>query len=339
MKYGIMLWPHANARYQTESIRLARAELSIMLRYICPEAAVSENPRTDINMLEFETPAALDEAQIALLAGHSLMYALFEVHGDMLRPVCGRPEAYLGADLPGILKYKGKTNEQFTEMVINTALYSSAFAGKAQERLSFLDPMCSKGTALFLAINRGWNADGTDVCGADLREMNQFFKRYLEYHRIKHSSGKRSATMKNAKPVTVNEFTFSDSVENYRAGNTALMRYAECDCGKVASCFTKTRYHIITADLPYGVQHSAGKETFEGLLRRVIPAWREVLRPGGAIALSFNANTIKPALIREILASSGLTVMEGGEYDGFSHWVEQAVTRDIAVAVRPASRA
>ena len=27
--------------------------------------------------------------------------------------------------------------------------------------------------------------------------------------------------------------------------------------------------------------------------------------------------------------------MQGGEYDGFAHWVEQAVTRDIAVAVRP----
>ena len=90
------------------------------------------------------------------------------------------------------------------------------------------------------------------------------------------------------------------------------------------------------SDLPYGVQHSAGKESFEALLRRVMPVWKDALLPGGAVALSFNTNTIKPAPLREIMESSGLTVMQGGEYDGFAHWVEQAVTRDIAVAVRPA---
>ena len=336
MKYGIILWPHANARYQTESARLARAELSIMLRNICPTAAVAEEMRSDINMLIFDTENELTYAQVSRIAGHSLMYSMFEIHGEMLKPVCGRPEAYVGADLPGILKYKGKTNEQFTDMVINTALYSSAFAEKGNERLKFIDPMCSRGTSLFLALNRGWDADGTDIDGADIREMNQFFKRYLEYHRIKHTSDKKSFTIKNSKPVTATEYVFSDTPENYKSGNTARLRFAECDCGKLTGLFGKKKYHIMISDLPYGVQHSAGKESFEALLRRVIPVWKDALIPGGAVALSFNTNTIKPALLREIMESSGLTVMQGGEYDGFAHWVEQAVTRDIAVAVRPA---
>ena len=62
---------------------------------------------------------------------------------------------------------------------------------------------------------------------------------------------------------------------------------------------------------------------------------REALKPGGAIALSFNTNTIRPQNIKDIMELSGLEVMRGGVYEGFSHWVEQAVTRDIAVAVRP----
>lgn len=335
MKYGILLWPHANARYQTESARLARAELAIILRKTCPEAVVADEMRSDMNMLVFESENTLSDLQISRVAGHSLMYAMFELHGDMLRPVCGRPEAYLGADLPGILKYKGKTNEQFTDMVINTALYSSAFYEKGAQRLRFADPMCSRGTSLFLALNRGWDADGTDIDAADIRELNQFFKRYLEYHRIKHAADKKSYTMKNSKPVSAAEYTFADSAEAYKAGDTSKLRFAECDCGKLAQLFGKRKYHIMISDLPYGVQHSAGKETFEALLRRVMPAWREALLPGGAMALSFNTNTLRPALIREIMADSGLTVMQGGEYDGFAHWVEQAVTRDIAVAVRP----
>ena len=31
MRYTMLLWPHANARYQVESEKLARAELEIML--------------------------------------------------------------------------------------------------------------------------------------------------------------------------------------------------------------------------------------------------------------------------------------------------------------------
>lgn len=330
-----MLWPHANARYQAESARLARTELVIMLSRICPGAVIADELRSDINLLEFEIPAPLNDVQTRHIAGHSLMYALFEVHGDMLKPVCGRAPAYLGADLPGILKYKGKTNELFTEMVINAALYSSAFAESAGERLSFLDPMCSRGTSLFLAVNRGWDADGTDISGADIREMSQFFKRYLEYHRIKHTTGKKSFTIKNSRPVNVGEFVFANTPEAYRAGAAARLRYAECDCGKVAACFGRARYHIIACDLPYGVQHSAGNESFEALLKRVLPVWREALKPGGAIALSFNTNTIRPQSIKDIMELSGLEVMRGGVYEGFSHWVEQAVTRDIAVAVRP----
>ena len=46
-----------------------------------------------------------------------------------------------------------------------------------------------------------------------------------------------------------------------------------------------------------------------------------------------------PAFYRRLLdaglCAAGLRVLEGGPYDHFEHWVEQAVTRDVAVAVRP----
>ena len=35
--------------------------------------------------------------------------------------------------------------------------------------------------------------------------------------------------------------------------------------------------------------------------------------------------------LRALLSDAGFQVMTGGPWDGFSHWVEQAITRDIAV--------
>ena len=335
MKYGILLWPHANARYQVESAKLARVELELTLRRVCPDAVVSDREETNPPMLEFSVPEHLTPDALQALSDFSLLYGLFELSEDWMRPVAGRAEAYLGHDLPSILKYKGKTNEQFTALMLNVALYSARFRLKPGERLRFLDPMCSRGTALFLAVNRGWDADGGDISAPDIRELNQFFKRYLEYHRFKHKIDSKSFTVKGAKPVAATVYQFANNPDAFREGKTVTLRAAECDCGKIAGCLGKAGYHILCCDLPYGVQHSAGKETFEQLLRRVLPVWRNALVPGGSLALSFNTNTLPAAKLRELMVQSGLEVQQGGLYDRFPHWVEQAVTRDVAVGVRP----
>jgi len=331
----MLLWPHANARYQAESFRLAHGELSMLLDKLCPGAVVAMENISGINAIEFETASPLSESAIDALREHSLMYVLFETQDGLMRPIAGRADTYLEGDLPGILKYKGKTNENFTSMVINAALYSSAFWKEAGTQLRFMDPMCSRGTSLFLAVNRGWDADGSDISGTDLRELNQFFKRYLEYHRLKHAISRKSYTVKNSRPAPATEYSFAADSAEFKAGRAHNLRVAECDCGKIDSVFGRRKFHIMACDLPYGVQHSAGSERFDQLLSRVLPSWKEALIPGGAVALSYNTNTLKTETLRRLMAEAGFDVMTGGVYDGFSHWVEQAVTRDIAVGVRP----
>ena len=39
--------------------------------------------------------------------------------------------------------------------------------------------------------------------------------------------------------------------------------------------------------------------------------------------------------LRALMADAGLEVLEGGPWDGFAHWVEQAITRDVAVCRKP----
>ena len=334
MKYVMLLWPHANVRYQAETVRLAQAELALMLARVAPAASATPAPLLEMPALTLETPASLDVPALAAIARHSLLYCLFAAGKDGdLQPVLGRAPACLGADLPGILKYKGKTNELFLQLLINASLYAGDLWPRQAEPLSFYDPMCGRATALFEAVNRGWNATGTDIDRSDLGEAEKFFKRYLEYHRFKHSAERGALTLKGEKPAPVSGFSFASTPEAYRAGETQSLRLVHMDACRARDAFGRNKFHVIAADLPYGVQHKSGGG-IEGLLARALSAWRETLAPGGAVALSFNCLTLKTARVRQLLAEAGFEVAEGGPWDGFEHWVEQAVTRDLAVGVK-----
>lgn len=332
MKYQMLLWPHANARYRAETLRLAAAELRIMLDVLCPEAVLTVGEHVNTPSLTIETTEAIKPEAIEAIRHHSLMYALFEVNeSGLLKMIAERSEEYLGEDLPAILKYKGKTNELFLKMLINVAIYASDYADM-QERIEMLDPMCGRGTSVFTAVNYGWNATGSDIDRNDLAEAVKFLKRYLEYHRFKFNTRKESRTVKNGKAVPVTYFTCALNSEAMKQGDTRTIRFGETDAGKISLAFGKEKFHVIAADLPYGVQHGPKKGSFDDLLCRMLPSWRDALKPGGTIAVSFNTNTIRSDKIRKYMQNAGLTVLTGGAYDGFSHWVEQAVTRDIAVA-------
>ena len=333
MKYCMLLWPHSNARYQNESLKLAENELRLMLDVLAPDAVISAYEALNMPALQIEMEGEMSRLLIEALEQHSLMYGLFSIaESGALMPVCGRAEAYVGGDLAGILKYKGKTNELFLQLLVNAALYSSGFAKRASDRLELLDPMCGRGTTLFVAANRGWNTTGSDVDKTDLSEAEKFLKRYFEYHRRKYALKKSSRTVPGGKPASVSQFTFSDTPENFKEGDLSSLSLCNADAAKVREVFGKEKFHMIVCDLPYGVQHGAVGGNPEQLLAKAAPGWLQSLKKGGSVAVSFNAQTLKTAKVREILEKAGFEVLQGGAYDGFSHWVEQAVTRDIAVA-------
>lgn len=339
MKYKMLLWPHANARYQNETLKLAESELRIMLSCVAEAASIRTEAQSELPGLIIENSIPLGADALEAIRRHSLLYALFEWReDDSLKLVATRTPPWLGQDLPAILKYKGKTNEMFLHLLINVALYSGDY-WRSTQNLEFLDPMCGRATSLFVAANRHWNATGTDIDKGDLKEAEQFFKRYLEYHRFKHLSDRQSLTLPGKRSAPVNHFVFSDTAEHFKVKDVASLRLVNADAAQVCEAFGKAAFHIIACDLPYGVQHSAhnGKAAYSGLeslLMRVMPNWREALKPGGTVAVSFNAQLLKQERVRQIMEKAGLEVLKGDAYDHFSHWVEQAVTRDIAIGRR-----
>ncbi len=333
MEYTILLWPHANARYRAEEQKLALSELTILLKTAQPDAGIVP-AEIDLPAIGLSCEDKLTDRSNDVLRDISLLNGLFEHAQDgSLRFIAGRKDACLGEDLPAILKYKGKTNENFTQLLMNTALYSSDFAdGNTPIRL--LDPMCGRGTTLFVGANRGWNVTGSDIDRNDLRESEQFFRRYLEYHRFKHAVVRGSLTIRGKKGASFAEFHYSDSPEKYRQKQTESLRLVNADACDVCDAFGRRAFHLIVCDLPYGVQHSSSSGTLSNLLSRALPAWREALMPGGAVAVSFNQQTMKTETVLNLMEQAGMVPMREDAYQNFSHWVEQAVTRDIAVCRR-----
>jgi len=333
MQYTLFLWPHANARYQAETVKLARAELALMLAKSGVEFEIAEEENHGVPALQLNAAVILSDEVLSSIAGHSLFYLFAERRADgAFLPLISRREACVGRDLPAIQKYSGKTNEVFTDFLLNAALYSSRFDGK--EGIRFLDPMCSRGTALFLALNRGWEAVGSDIDKKALAEGEVFFRKYLEYHKFKHEKTAGSLSMPGGKSAPFVRYELARDKDAWKAGERQAYQTANLDAVNVRSAFGRKAFHLMAADLPYGVQHGLrGKEAL-ALLKRALPEWKEALKPGGSVAVSFNSLTLPREDVLRAMEDAGLTAMTGGAYDGMSHWVEQAIVRDVAVGVR-----
>lgn len=334
MEYVMMLWPHANSRYQQSAARLAQSELGLILEKAGCLASIERENQGSMEWLTFQCPQ-LDERQLAMIGDLSLMYLLAERRSDgALMPVASRQSGALGDDLAGVLKYKGKTNELFTQMLINAALYSSDFY-QAEERLRFCDPLCGRGTGLYQAANRKWDAVGVDMDKNDLNEAQQYFKRYLEYHKIKHQFAQRSMTFQGKQCATEKSFEYYLSAADAKQKKGARLSMILGDSSQMGRYIKPESFHIMAADLPYGVQHAPGQKggvsSFEQMLRGALKQWLQALKPGGALALAFNTYTLKREALAEWMERAGFEVMRGGAYEGFEHWVEQAVNRDVLV--------
>ncbi len=333
MTYALLLWPQSNQRYEEGLIEPVVAELQTILSAtgVAAQTEVAEISGAKAVLLETD---ALTDRQINEITTHSHTY-LFGIwrDGKLFEPLAGAADAYVGKDLAAIQKYKGKTNERFTSSLINMALYSCRFHD-SDTRISLLDPMCGRGTTLFQAANRGFDATGLDVDKAAISELNKYFEKYLQYKKFKHKLARKSLTIKDEKPISVSQFTYTRDKDS--AAGT--LEVGCCEARLTKKAFGSEKFHIICCDLPYGVQHApsgkGGADSFERMLRQTLPPLAESLKKGGAMALSYNTHTLGTDKVRLIASESGLTPLTGGAYERMEHWVEQAVNRDITVCVR-----
>ena len=334
MVYSFELIKHTNIRYREYLPVLARCELFFMLFSLGIDCRIQTERMGGSVFLTFDC-RGLSESELSYLSGHSSLVMFAEKKDGYLRPLDIASEAYLPDDLPEVLKYKGKTGVTFTRMMINTAAALTPFR-KSGLPLTFFDPLCGKGTGCFCAVTAGMNAVGLDMDRKDIREASDYFSRYLQFHKLKHEVRTRSETVSN-QSVPVTSFRFAADREQYHAGNTRSLSFACADTTVSPALFRKEKAHIIAADLPYGIQHApqAGSKP-EPLLRfltRALPAWKQALSPGGALAVSFNTLTLPADEVRNALIRSGYKLPENDLLAHLRHEVEHAVVRDVVFAL------
>lgn len=334
VQYALLVKPHANTRYTQSLQKLAIAELQCLL---AAWDVTAEPSWTEIAGTPFVTFEAEELSPLAwqAVSGHSALCFASVREGIFLRPIPLTNRRYLPDDLPEVLKYKGKTNADFTSMMLHCACAASDFA-RSQEPLTVLDPLCGRGTTLFCALESGHHGIGVDLDAKAVAEADAYFSRYLQYHHIKHERHRASATLDQGHSAPEFRYSFANTLESYRQGRRRTLRLFVGDTRKADRMAGKENCHLLLADLPYGVQHAPkqGKQvsSFGDLLQEALPAYRAALKPGGAMALSFNLYTLSRNEVVHMMQSAGFTVQIHSPYHDFSHWVEQAVHRDFVVA-------
>src|SRR5260370_615039 len=83
-----------------------------------------------------------------------------------------------------VRRYKGKTNEVFTRVLLNIAIFAGAYSNQFTERLRVLDPLAGGGTTLFLALAAGYDAFGIEQQRQDVETTAVFVRQYLNSEHI-----------------------------------------------------------------------------------------------------------------------------------------------------------
>lgn len=265
------------------------------------------------------------------LGATSEVYEFFErigdVEGPFLRPRETSFAPFVPLEMAEVRRYKGKTNEVFTRVLLNVAVFAGAYSDQYTGRLRILDPLAGGGTTLFLALAAGYDAFGIEHQKQDVETTVVFIRQYLNSIHMPYKElderGRRAGR----------RYQF----EIGRKGATRSLVLALGDTCEAHLHMQEVRggprMHAIVGDLPYGIQHFG---EISGMLSKALPVWESILLPGGTVALAWNATHIERAAITGLVERhSQLRVRNDPPYTQFAHTVDRVIKkRDMLVAVK-----
>jgi tRNA G10 N-methylase Trm11 len=249
--------------------------------------------------------------------------------GSALTPLAVERLAFFGSDLITIQRYAGKTNEQFTHLLVNVSVAVSAAAQERSDQglpVRLLDPLAGRGTSLNRGLMYGFDVTGIDLDGADFEAYCGFLTTYLKDNRL--APKVEEAHIRKGPLAGSRRFTL-------RIRRTQLVDVIRDDTVKVGEHLGARSFDVLVADLPYGVQH--GSTAAGGLTRTpgelvaaALEGWRKVLRAGAGLALAWNTRTFGRDEFEDALRRAGFEVVENA--DSFDHKGDRSITRGLVIA-------
>ncbi len=332
MKFRIYLETDLNRVFTKSLGAIAAAELDVILthRLGTPETKIFlvEDGRTSFLDFDFDGER---EPLVEQLGRLSATAAAFAVHTtSRLEPLPLREQLAFGTEVVTAQRYKGKTSERLTRLMLNVA--SAVDASKAADDRSVLDPMCGRGTTLNWALLYGARATGLDVDRRALDDYALFLEQWAKSNRYPHKMQRYKKQNSECR-----HFDFTVAID--RAGLSGktvpdIRTFnAPADSGAVAV----GRHAMIVSDLPYGIQHQPrsegnGTPTSVGdLVENVAARWPSQIRTGGSVALSWNTKTLRSSDMAALLDRAGFDAVATR---GFEHQVDRTISRDVFLANR-----
>jgi hypothetical protein len=349
--YLIMVAPAANRVYAGDAPQLTATELEI-----CATALGAPGPGeicvTTVAGVDYvgfrldeQADAGPDPRVAALLGRLSAGHALFERTGSdadpLLRPVPLPTSARFSDDLVTIPKYQGKTNEQFTRMLVNvTAASAPRLGGDApadpDAAVSLLDPLCGRGTTLSVGLTLGYDVAGVESQEKAVEAYAAFLKTYLRRKRIKH---KAEITPVRREGRSLGR-RLQVQVTPPGGGRQQELTVFTGDTRRSAELYGKRRFDLVVADAPYGVVHgsttrSSRDRSPADLLTDALPVWARQLKGGGALGIAWNTYGLSREDLNRMAADAGLDPVQDEPYLRLGHRVDSSIHRDVFIARKP----
>jgi hypothetical protein len=341
--YAFLLEASANRVYGESSFALAEAELAVLDR-TSPSVgitAIERRPIGGVDYLVVDTAEALGPSELDVLSNLSSLHAAFEQReDDLLAPLPLRRRAVLDGDIVTIQRYAGKTNEALTHLLVNLALAESGAFGRLVdgERLTLLDPACGRGTTLNRAALYGMDAIGIELDQRDVEAYTVFLLTWLKDKRLKHKLEQAKLRKGRDNPAHRITVTYGEGKDR---STHRVIDVIHDDTTEARSHLKARCADLLACDLPYGVQHGSQQAGGSldrgpgGLLRAALPVWFDLLRPGAAMALSWNRKTLGRPKLAELVERVGFELRAPADDDSFVHRVDKAILRDVLIAARP----
>jgi hypothetical protein len=336
-KLALKITPQRSAQYANMTEKLAAPELlasplGAAIQQIEPVTFAGQGYLlVTLDDESMSSPGPALEDILPRLGATSEAYEFFEhigeVKGPFLRPLETSFAPFLPIEMAEIRRYKGKTNEVFTHVLLNIAIFAGAYSNEYTGRLRVLDPLAGGGTTLFLALAAGYDAFGIEHQRQDVDTTVVFIRQYLNSIHMPYKElderGRR----------TGRRYQFEIGPKG-ATRRLVLVHGDTCEANlHMQEVPGGPRMHAIVGDLPYGIQHFG---EISGMLSKALPVWESMMLPGGTLALAWNATRIERTAMTELVERHAqLRIHNDPPYTQFAHTVDRVIKkRDILVAVK-----
>ncbi len=255
-RYALLVHPSANRVYALASEALTVAELGVLSRH--PAGRTPRGGRADPDRRRARTSSSTPistAGDLALLGDVSTAMALFELDGEVLRPVELPRRDRFDDDLLTILKYAGKTNELFTKLLLNVTVWSAAPGDRPPAARPRPDVRprhdAQPGADERLARRRpGRRRPG-------LRRLRRLPPAWLKLKRLKHTADVTPLRRDGRQARRRFRAEIGVTKDDWKAGRAITLDYVNADTLHTRAVHRAASFDAVVVDAPYGVQHGS----------------------------------------------------------------------------------